>query len=76
MSDDDNDVVLLTTDVIIISSLPKAREFQKQRFWIWSSLQANKKCNTTDLMEDLVLDNVDLPNLEYRSRAGCKTFSA
>ncbi len=29
---------------------------------------------TTDLMKDLVLDDVDLPNLEYRSGAGLKNF--
>ncbi len=74
MSDDDDDNVLLATHAIIISSVLKVREFREQRFWVWSSLQAKKKYRTTDLMKDLVLDDVDLPNLEYRSRAGFKNF--
>ncbi len=73
MSDDD-DVVLLATDTITILSVLKVHEFREQRFWVWPSLQAKKKYSTTDLIKDLVLDDVDLPNLEYRSGAGFKNF--
>ncbi len=74
MWDHDDDVVLLASGTIIISSVLKVREFWKQRFWVPPRLQAKKKCSTTDLMKDLVLDDIDLLNLEYSSGIGFKNF--
>ncbi len=71
ISDYDDDVLLAST-AIIISSVLKVREFREQQFWIQPSLQAKKKCSTTDLMKDLVLN--DLLNLKYRLGAGFKNF--
>ncbi len=62
MSDHDDDV-LLASAAIIISSVLKVREFWKQRFWVRPSFQAKKKYSTTDLMKNLVLDEVDLSTL-------------
>ncbi len=73
MSDDDDDV-LIASATIIISSVPKVCKFQKRRFWVRPSLLAKKKYSITVLMKDLVLDDVDLLNLEYRSGAGFKNF--
>ncbi len=71
---DDDDVVLLPSVAIIISSVMKVRKFWKRQFWVQQSLHAKKKYSITDLMKDLVLDDVDLLNLEHGSGAGFKTF--
>ncbi len=72
MSDDDD--VLLASAAIIISSVLKFRDIWKRRFWVWPSFQAEKKYSVTDLMKDLVLDDIDLLNLEYRFGVGFKNF--
>ncbi len=71
MSDHDHDVILASA-AIIISSVLKVREVWEQQFPVWPSLQAKKKYGTTDSMKDLVPDEVDLLNLEYKSGAGFK----
>ncbi len=73
MSDDDDDV-LIASAAIIISSVLKVCKFWKRRVWVRPSLQAKKKYSIIVLMKDLVLDDVDLLNLEYRSEAGFKNF--
>lgn len=72
MSDEDD--VLLASAAIIIVNVLKVREFRRRRFWVRPSLQAKKKYSATDLMNDLILDDVDVLNLEYRSGAGFKNF--
>lgn len=73
MSDDD-DVLAASAGIIVLHSLLQNREFRPRRFWVRPSLQAKKRYSATDLMKDLILDDVDLADVERRSGAGFKNF--
>ncbi|KAJ4435003.1 hypothetical protein ANN_23576 [Periplaneta americana] len=60
---DEEDVLLASAALIIILSA-KRRKFRKRRFWVRPSLQSRNR--GSDLMKDLILDDVDQLNLEYR----------
>ncbi len=47
---------------------------RSKRYWIRPSLFARKKYNATDFMEDLILDDEDALNLEYKSSVGFLNF--
>ncbi len=74
MSDED-DVVLAAAATLVIVSALLFRERRPRRFWVRPSLKrARKRYSATDLMKDLILDDVDALNLEYRSGFGFRNF--
>ncbi|XP_046684492.1 uncharacterized protein LOC124370247 [Homalodisca vitripennis] len=69
MSDEEDVLVALGAFVII-----NHEKLRKRRFWVRPSLQSRRKYGTSELMKDLVLDDEDELNLEYRYGCGFKNF--
>lgn len=72
----DEDIVLAAAGVIIaeVASLSQQKR-RPRRYWIRPSLvHGRKKYSTTEFMKDLLLDDVDELNLEYRCNAGFRNF--
>ncbi len=68
---DENDVLLASaTAMVVFSSLFLFHEQKPHRFWVRPSLVVRKKYSATDFMRNLILDDVDELNLEYRSGFG------
>ncbi|KAJ4438219.1 hypothetical protein ANN_14158 [Periplaneta americana] len=62
---DEEDVLLASAALIVILNANR-RKFRKRRFWVRPNLQSRKIYRGSDLMKDLILDDVDQLNLEYR----------
>lgn len=74
MSDDD-DALAAASAAILIAILGSQKDRRPRRFWVRPSLvRGRKKYSTEEFMEDLLLDEVDELNLEYRCDAGFKNF--
>ena len=67
---DDDDAILASAAFIIIAAQKKRR--RRPRFWVRPSLQSRKKYSPSDLIKDLILDDTNVLNLEYRSNGGFK----
>ncbi len=63
-----DDVLVVLAGTIILHSL-QVRKFRNHRFCVCPSLTAKKKYSTTDLMKDLILDDVKVLDPEDRSGA-------
>lgn len=68
----EEDVVLVAAAALIIDSCIHVR--QKKRFWVRPSLKNRKIYSASDLMKDLILDDVDELNLEHRCDVGFRNF--
>lgn len=66
MSDDD--VMLAAALVVIVGAVERPK--LPRRFWIRPSLKSRNRYCASDLINDLVLDDADVLNLEYRVDAG------
>ena len=69
----DEDLLVVSAAVIIIDNEKERRKRRKRRFWVRPSLESRSRYGTRDLMKDLLLDDVDELNLEYRG-CGFKNF--
>jgi hypothetical protein len=49
-------------------------ESRKRRFWIHPSLRGRAQYGVNDFMKDLILDDADELNLEYRCEGGFRNF--
>ena len=79
MEFDEYDVLAASAATIILVSAASVAlqcRRRRRRFWVRPSLVAKKKkkYSATDFMKDLILDDVDLLCLEYRSGAGFRNF--
>lgn len=76
MLSDDDDVVLAASAAIVIAvTAGEQRARRPRRFWIRPSiLQGRKKYRAREFMRDLLLDEVDELNLEYRNDVGFCNF--
>lgn len=63
----DEDLLLAASLVVIIGAVERPR--LPRRFWVRPSLNRNRY-SASDLINDLILDDVDELNLEYRVDAG------
>ncbi|XP_022180908.1 protein ALP1-like [Myzus persicae] len=73
----DDDLLIAAAAVIIIdqNDRKKARKSRKRRFWVRPSLKSGRaKYSVNDFMNDLILDEVDKLNLEYRCGTGFRNF--
>ncbi|KAJ4440376.1 hypothetical protein ANN_08517 [Periplaneta americana] len=70
---DEEDILLASAALIIILSANR-RKFRKRRFWVRPSLQSRKVYRGSVLMKDLMLEDVDQLNLEYRCGGGFIIF--
>lgn len=68
MSSEEENVILVATNVLIGDSCKK----KKKEFWIRLSLKNRKMYSASDLTKDLILNDVDELNLEYRYDMGFK----
>lgn len=76
MSDSEN-IALAAVAIIIevVKSQLVRRRRRPRRFWVRPSLvQGRKKYSTDEFMKDLLLDEVNELNLEYRSDLGFRNF--
>jgi len=62
---DDDDVLIALAAFIIIAS-KQIKSLCKWRFWVRPSLCSGNRYRASDLITDLLLDNVEILNLEYR----------
>lgn len=73
----DDDLLIAAAAVIIIdqNDRKKARKSRKRRFWVRPSLKSGRaKYSANNFMNDLILDEVDKLNLEYRCGTGFRNF--
>jgi len=70
----EDDLMIAACAVIIIESEEKIYKRRKRRFWVRPSLLSRERYGTNDLMKDLILDDWDELNLEYRSGCGFQNF--
>lgn len=71
---DENLLAVAAAAVIIINESDNRREPRKRRFWVRPSLQSRFRYGGSELMKDLILDDVDELNLEYRCGGGFRNF--
>lgn len=60
--------------ILFLSSVLQLQQRRRRRFWVRPSLLARRKYSATDFMRDLILDDEDAFDLEYRSGAGFRNF--
>ncbi|XP_071056596.1 uncharacterized protein [Onthophagus taurus] len=60
--------------MIVSECVVKKRTKLKRRFWIRPSLRNRNKYRGSDLIKELILDDADNINLEYRSDVGFTNF--
>ncbi|XKL61522.1 hypothetical protein PGB90_008579 [Kerria lacca] len=72
----EDDVLAASVAIIVFLSatLVLQRRRRPRRYWIRPSLPARRRFSTIDFIKDLILDDEDALNLEYRSGAGFKNF--
>jgi len=71
----DDDLLIAAAAVIIIDQNNEARKSRKRRFWIRPSLKSGRaKYSVNYFMNDLISDEVDELNLEYRCGTGFRNF--
>ncbi len=73
MSEDDDDDVLLASAAIIILST-ESSWISETTILDLAKPSSKEEMQHKDLIKDLVLDDIDLLNLEYRLGAGFKNF--
>lgn len=66
---DDDDVLLAAAAFVVIAK--SKQKFKKRRFWVRPSLQSRSSHN---LLDELILDDRDILNLEYRCNGGFRNF--
>ncbi|KAK9884603.1 hypothetical protein WA026_007443 [Henosepilachna vigintioctopunctata] len=74
---DDEDAGAAASAAILIAILGSQKDPNRRprRFWVRPSLvRGRKRYSTEEFMRDLLLDEVDELNLEYRCDAGFKNF--
>jgi len=69
----DNDLLIAAAAVIIVDQNDQARKPQERRFWVRPSLK-RVKYSVNDFMNDLISDEVDELNLEYRCGTDFQKF--
>lgn len=75
MSDEEDIFAASAATIVFLSlALVLQRQRRPRRFWVRPSLTARRRYSATDLMKDLILDDEDAFNLEYRSGAGFRNF--
>jgi hypothetical protein len=67
MSSDD-ELLLAAALTVIVGAIERPK--LPRRFWIRPSLKSRNRYSASDLINDLILDDVDILNLEYRVDAG------
>lgn len=60
------------TTMVVLSSVICER--RPCRFWVQPSLIARRRYSATDFMRDLILDDIEELNIEYRSGLGFRNF--
>lgn len=69
----DEDVLIAAAALIIVDQ--EGRKPRNRRFWVRPSLRRGRaRYGVSELMEDLILDDVDELNLEYRCGGGFRNF--
>lgn len=74
MFDEDEVIAFSAATIMFLSSVLLLQHRRRRRYWVRPSLLARRRYSTTDLMKDLILDDEDALNLEYRSGAGFRNF--
>ncbi|KAL4149795.1 hypothetical protein QTP88_003659 [Uroleucon formosanum] len=71
----DDYLLIAATAVIIVDQNYEAKKSRKRRFWVRPSLKSGRaKCSVNDFMNDLISEQVDKLNLEYRCGTGFRNF--
>jgi hypothetical protein len=69
-----NEDLFVAAAAVIIVESEMCREPRKQRFWLRPSLRGRARYGVSDFMKDLILDDADELNLEYRCGGGFRNF--
>jgi hypothetical protein len=69
-----NEDLLVAAAAVIIVESEMRREPRKRRFCVRRSLRGRARYGVNDLMKDLILDDADELNVEYRCGGGFRNF--
>lgn len=72
--DEDDDVIIASAAFVVIASKVSRKKRREPRFWIRPSLLSRNRYSARDLFVDLVKDDADILNFEYRCNGGFRNF--
>ncbi|XP_060881928.1 uncharacterized protein LOC132953338 [Metopolophium dirhodum] len=70
----DQDALLAAAAFLVIANKKINKKAKPRRFWVRPSLQSREIYTTSHLLTDLISDDTDILNLEYRCNGGFRNF--